>query len=430
MSKKKAHRQQRLNQRPGKKPYQRKTLLVIGLILCLGLTTMLMAQWRAARAVGKANTMLAFSAPLPTPTPTPLTLTKEYIYAGGRLVATEEPQAAATPTPTPTPTPGNRINFALNTNGGVAFASSRYSSSYDADRTNNGDKKGPGSGGIGDYWNDATPNDFSDELIITFNGNKTIDEIDLFCLQDNYTNPLDPIESTTTFTQYGLTGFNIEYWTSSGWVSIPNASVSDNHYVWRKFTFQSVTTSQIRVVPTASSDGYSRITELEAWGDESSSSIDTNVALSGTASASSEYSSTNYPASRANNGDRKGPGTGGTGDYWNDASSNSFPDSLQIDFGAQKTIRRIDLFMLQDTYWAPSVPDANMSFLYYGLRDFEVQYWNGASWVTIPNGTVTNNNKVWRSFRFPNISTDKIRVLVTGTPDGWSRLTELEAWGN
>jgi hypothetical protein len=34
-------------------------------------------------------------------TPTPLPLSKEYIYAGGRLVATEEPAPSATPTPPP-----------------------------------------------------------------------------------------------------------------------------------------------------------------------------------------------------------------------------------------------------------------------------------------------------------------------------------------
>lgn len=38
-------------------------------------------------------------------TPTPLPLAKEYVYAGGRLVATEEPPPAATPTPAgPPPT--------------------------------------------------------------------------------------------------------------------------------------------------------------------------------------------------------------------------------------------------------------------------------------------------------------------------------------
>jgi hypothetical protein len=43
-------------------------------------------------------------------TPTPLPLAKEYVYAGGRLVATEEPMPAATPRPTPAgPPPTNLI---------------------------------------------------------------------------------------------------------------------------------------------------------------------------------------------------------------------------------------------------------------------------------------------------------------------------------
>jgi hypothetical protein len=43
-------------------------------------------------------------------TPTPLPLSKEYVYAGGRLVATEEPSPSATPTPTPAgPPPTNFV---------------------------------------------------------------------------------------------------------------------------------------------------------------------------------------------------------------------------------------------------------------------------------------------------------------------------------
>ncbi|MFL6283788.1 MAG: hypothetical protein ACJ74Q_11670, partial [Pyrinomonadaceae bacterium] len=43
--------------------------------------------------------MRPLSAVVAQATPTPLPLSKEYIYAGGRLVATEEPTSAATPTP-------------------------------------------------------------------------------------------------------------------------------------------------------------------------------------------------------------------------------------------------------------------------------------------------------------------------------------------
>jgi hypothetical protein len=31
---------------------------------------------------------------------------------------------------------------------------------------------------------------------------------------------------------------------------------------------------------------------------------------------------------------------------------------------------------------------------------------------------------------FPAVTTDRIRINITGTADGWSRLTEIEAWGN
>ena len=421
MTKKKARLKQTTN-KPQRKSH-RKALVVISLILCLGLTSAILAHWRATRVAGTASSM-AVAAPLPQPQPalSPSSPSKEYIYAGGRLIATEEPQSSTGS--------NERTNFALASNGGVASASSSYSTSYPASRTNNGDRKGPGAGGNGDYWNDGTQNTFNDELTITFNSAKTIDEVDLFCLQDSYNNPSEPTQ-TMTFTLYGLTGFNLQYWTGTAWAAIPGASASGNNLVWKKFTFPSLTTSKVKVVVTASPDGWSRVTELEAWG-YNSSVTGTNVALAsngGVASASSSYSSL-YPAGRANNGDRKGPGSVGDGDYWNDSARNTFPDWLQIDFSAQKTIHEIDLYCLQDSYWAPSDPTETMTFTYYGLRDFKVQYWTGSAWMDVTGGNITSNNKVWRKFAFSPISTTRIRVLITATSDGWSRITELEAWGS
>ncbi|MDX1376801.1 MAG: hypothetical protein R3357_14645, partial [Burkholderiales bacterium] len=62
----------------------------------------------------------------------------------------------------------------------------------------------------------------------------------------------------------------------------------------------------------------------------------------------------------------------------------------------------------------------------------EVQYWDGAAWVTVPGGSVSGNNKVWRRFSFPAVSTDRIRVLISAALDrpGYSRVVELEAWGS
>ena len=55
-------------------------------------------------------------------------------------------------------------------------------------------------------------------------------------------------------------------------------------------------------------------------------------------------------------------------------------------------------------------------------------YWDGSAWVTVPGGSVTGNNKVWRKFTFTAVTTSKIRVLVNGALNSQSRITEVEAW--
>jgi hypothetical protein len=106
------------------------------------------------------------------------------------------------------------------------------------------------------------------------------------------------------------------------------------------------------------------------------------------------------------------------------------PQWLQIDFGQTRSIQQIDVFMVQDNYQNPSPPTLDMTFTMFGLQAFEVQYWNGSSWLAVPGGSVSGNNKVWRQFTFPALSTSKIRVLANASPDSYSRLTEVEAWSN
>src|SRR6185369_14447153 len=87
---------------------------------------------------------------------------------------------------------------------------------------------------------------------------------------DNYANPIEPTE-TTTFSLYGLTGFDVQYWTGSAWTTVPGGSVSGNNKVWKKITFAPLTTSKIRVLINASVDGWSRVVEVEAWTGSSTS---------------------------------------------------------------------------------------------------------------------------------------------------------------
>jgi hypothetical protein len=156
----------------------------------------------------------------------------------------------------------------------------------------------------------------------------------------------------------------------------------------------------------------------------------TNVALASNgavASASSSHSSGNYPASSAINGDRKGTGWGSGTGGWNDNTSGGFPDWLEVDFSGSKNISEIDVYTLQDGL-ANNDPTPTMTFTQYGIVDFQVQYWDGSAWQTIPNGSVTGNNLVWKHFTFSPITTDKIRVNVTNALQSFSRIVELEAY--
>ena len=146
----------------------------------------------------------------------------------------------------------------------------------------------------------------------------------------------------------------------------------------------------------------------------------------GVATASSTYNA-NYSASATNNGDRSGAPSEVNGRWTSSAAT--FPQWLQVNFNGSKTITEIDVFHLQDAYLSPSTPTLAMTFSSYGMTSFQTQYWTGAAWADVTGGNVTGNDKVWRQFTFPALTTDRIRVLANAAPDNWSRLVEVEAWG-
>ena len=92
----------------------------------------------------------------------------------------------------------------------------------------------------------------------------SIGEIDVFSVQDNYASPVEPTP-TITFTQLGLTAFQVQYWTGSAWADVPGGNVTGNNLVWRKLTFSLISTDRIRVLVNAALGSYSRIAEVEAW---------------------------------------------------------------------------------------------------------------------------------------------------------------------
>jgi PKD domain-containing protein/carboxypeptidase family protein len=118
--------------------------------------------------------------------------------------------------------------------------------------------------------------------------------------------------------------------------------------------------------------------------------------------------------------------TGSAG--WNDGTPNVFPDWLEVNFGRVHRINWVNVFTVADDFQTPRDPELKDTFSHYGITDFDVQYWTGRKWRTVPNGAIRNNRNVWRTISFPAVATNKIRVLVLNAVDGESRIAEVEAF--
>jgi sirohydrochlorin ferrochelatase len=357
------------------------------------------------------------SAPSPTPTPTP------------------------SPSPTPNPCAIPADNVARAANGSTASASSQYSPSFPASGAINGEHNG-NDWAAGGGWADNSPGVFPDNVDVNFNVSQTINEIDVYTLKDDF-NSGSTVTDTTTFTNYGITSFQVQYWNGATFVDVPGGNVTGNNLVKRKFIFPNIATDKIRVVVNGSADGYSRVVEIEAFSctpvvaptptptptpNPCAIPAD-NVARAAngsTASASSQYSAA-FPAAGAINGEHDG-NDWGSGGGWADNSLSVFPDNIDVNFNVVQTINEIDVYTLKDEFNNGSTVTDATTFANYGITSFQVQYWNGAAFVDVPGGNVTGNNLVKRKFIFPNIATDKIRVVVNGSADGFSRIVEIEAF--
>lgn len=177
---------------------------------------------------------------------------KEYGYRNGELLVTAT----------------GRTNVAAAAAGAVATASfydpdntfgaglhTRPSEAIDGTRSLNQPAYGTG------YWRSHP---LAQWLKIDFAGARSISEVDVYTQRDDIYSQTDPT-TTETFSLYGATAYIIEYWTGSAWAQVPNASVTDNNLVWRKFTFSPVMASALRLTVTGAADSVARITEVEAY---------------------------------------------------------------------------------------------------------------------------------------------------------------------
>ena len=151
-------------------------------------------------------------------------------------------------------------------------------------------------------------------------------------------------------------------------------------------------------------------------------------ALGSIATATTQHASGLYPASGAINGNHTGSDWG-NGGGWNDGTRGTDPDELEVNFGLARTLNQVRVYTLPNNWQSGSEPTLETSASAEGILDFKVEYWNGSAWVQVPGASVTGNDKAVRVFAFDDITTTKIRIVVTAARNNWSRIVEVEAFG-
>lgn len=137
-----------------------------------------------------------------------------------------------------------------------------------------------------------------------------------------------------------------------------------------------------------------------------------DLACGSTATASSTF--TGYSASRVN--DCKRDTTLGAAFSWANASGTyppTTPEWVQVDFAVTKTVRRAVVYTTAS----------------YPIRDFDVQVWNGVTYVAV--ASVRGNTSPSATVTFAARSTRLVRVLAHSGPTnqpGFVRVNELEVY--
>lgn len=145
-----------------------------------------------------------------------------------------------------------------------------------------------------------------------------------------------------------------------------------------------------------------------------------NVALSPSATATaSSTAGDQYPVSSVINGDTSSA-LWGAGGGWSDGTPGDFTgDWLEVDLGKARTIDTVNVYTVDSTQFP-----ANL----FGIKDFNLEYWTGSAWSSLGDPVAGNTAGV-KALTFSAVTTQKIRLNVTGSNDGVSsRVVEVEAY--
>jgi hypothetical protein len=346
------------------------------------------------------------------------------IFADGQLLASSPvitrleaklPKAA-------TPTEADRpINFAVNNDGGFFPAVRASFTNPAAPVTPVND---------GNYWyHPLPPNRWTcedspnktDWIEVEFGAARPIEAVKLYFLDDSNESKGGQVKAPT---QYDLL-----YWDGKQWADIPgqqrNCEKPEGHRA-NVVTFPKLNAEKIRVRFTHTPGSFTGLTEIEAWGhadlplSKPTAEI-RDLAFNGGdkeyPKASASFTSRFDRIDEINDG--KSFFTTNSRNRWTAFESPNASDWVEIDFGAKKTVRTVDIHMWGDrgNVRAP--------------KDYRIEYWDGQQWTEAPNqkrSPATPAVMAVNTAKFDPITTDKLRVVFTHDLPSFSGVTELMIW--
>lgn len=339
------------------------------------------------------------------------------LFADGKEIAASEklgPLTAKLPAAKQVPSPKSTlVNFAVNNEGGYF---PRISASYTARGTS------PAKLVDGNSWYhrdppnrwtcEGSPSD-TDSVEIDLGAERVLSAAELYFLDDG--KGVVPPEKVA-----------LEAWDGKGWK--PVAEVKQP--AGRRATvgrLVGVKASKFRAVFTHANGGKTGLTEIELWGEAKLPLADPphppgNIAHNPGGKP--------FPKATASYADR----FGGKPDLAIDGKTNFLPtptnrwtsyespnatDWLEVDFGEEKSFRRVELAIYDDRGGVQ--PPTR----------YEVEYWDGKTWKPVANAKATPEKPTGGQFnelRFDAVTAAKVRVVFTHAGKARSGVSELFVW--
>jgi hypothetical protein len=279
----------------------------------------------------------------------------------------------------------------------------------------------------GNYWyHTAPPNRWTtvgspnaqDTVTLDFGIARHVQQVALYLLDDGSVDTGSPVRTPARY--------DVQVWRAGKWVTIPAQRRSPSEPEGRRaniVSFATISTSRVRVILTPQRGAALGLSELEAWSAErlplarptaQTQNLAFNGRTSGYPRASASFSAPNDSVRQVN--DMRVAFTKYSRNRWSAVGSANAQDWVAIDFGGEKTVRRVELYLFGD--------DGRIK----APRTYSIQIWDGSDWRVarirsrVPERPLASARNV---VLIEPATTSRVRVLLQHDVPAISAITEL-----